>query len=423
MECEPLPCLRELVRAGNLEITQILSPPRTLSTILEIALAQSADAQVHEPFRLIARKKDIALGYDTILAKVRELQQTHTGPLRIVVKDIAESTPPEWQAWMPLVQHFIFIVREPLLQTHSLVQVSARQALSRRRPRQIARTVWRAFRAGCSPSLFRLAEQQAHDLLHPLLGCRTRPDAERMRRVLPAAQQSAFIFNDVSYRLLLSALDAVEEHVRTSPTKTLVVLNGLGLKMAPARTLERITRACGWSAIPSTIWTRGVGDQFSDRHPLDGVDARGVTNSLWHRRAVMSHGIDAIDPQRDAPPPLRWFPPRLQDQICRQGLPAYMRILLHQRVVSLPTAEELVAPLSGTSSGERLEDVNPVAAYATAAALTMRSRERRSVTSLDDLRARLRGRRDQHFGPAFDVIDASVAGGHDDGRPPTPVGH
>jgi hypothetical protein len=418
--CDSLQRLRNLVREGKLEITQILSPPRSMSTILEIALAQSADAQVHEPFRVMAGKKDVVQACDTILAKVRELSRTNTGPHRIVVKDIAEFTPLEWQAWMPLVQHFVFIVREPLLQTHSLMQVSARYALSRHLPRQIAKTVWRALRAGCPTSLVGLAEQQAHNLLHPVFGCRARPDAEQMRRALPAIQQSVFTLNDNSYRILISTMNAVEEHVRTLPTKTLVVLEGLGLKMAPARTLERITTTFGWSGTPATPWTEGVGNRFYDRYPIGGVDENGVTNSLWHRRAALSHRIDPIDPQQDAPPTLRWFPALLQDQICRQGLPTYMRILMHPKVVSLPTAEELVAPLSGITSGARLEDINPVATYATAATLKKRNLESRRLRVLDDLQSRLRESYGERFELAFDVIDATVEGGHD-GRRPAPL--
>jgi hypothetical protein len=409
VECDALKNLRHLVSEGKLEITQILSPPRTLSTILEIALAQSVDGQIHEPFRIMAKKKDLIRGYDTIYTKVKALGHTHKGPIRIVVKDIAEFTPPEWQVWMPLVQNFAFIIREPLLQTRSLINISAMQALSRHRPHHIAGTLLRAIRSDRSISMLTLAEQQAYELLQSIFGYEGKAKTERISSILPCIEQSVFDFNDVSYRLFLSAMESVEDHLLTSPLKHLIVLDGLGLKMAPARTLEKITRTFGWNATPITKWTTGVGSSFYDRNPIQGVDEHGVTNSPWHRRAAMSNRIDPIDPLQDSPPPLSWFTALLRDQICRHSLPTYMRVLLHPSVVSLPTEDELEAPLRGLSSGDRLEDINPVATYATASALRVRSIDNRSRTTLNNLQIRLRSRFDKLYSTAFDVIDAIVA--------------
>ena len=86
-----------------------------------------------------------------------------------------------------------------------------------------------------------------------------------------------------------------------------------------------------------------------------------------------------------------------------------MRVLLHPSMVSLPTADELEAPLRGLSSGDRLEDINPVATYATASALRVRSIDNQSRTTLDNLQTRLRSRFDKLYSIAFDVIDAIVA--------------
>lgn len=419
MECDALKNLRDLVSKGELEITQILSPPRTLSTILEIALAQSVDGQIHEPFRIMAKKKDLIRGYDTIYTRVKALGHPYKGPIRIVVKDIAEFTPQEWQTWMPLVQNFAFIIREPLLQTRSLINVSAVQALSRHRPHHIVGTLLRAMRNDRSINLFTLAKQQTYELLQSIFGyeAKAKTKAERINRIIPCIEQSVFDFNDVSYRLFLSAMESVEDHLLTSPRKRMIVLDGLGLKMAPARTLEKITRTFGWNATPIKKWTNGVGDRFYDRNPIQGVDEHGVTNSPWHRRAAMSNRIDPIDPLQDAPPPLCWFTALLRDQICRHSLPTYMRVLLHPSVMSLPTIEELEAPLRGLSSVYRLEDINPVATYATASALKVRSIDSQSRTTLDNLQTRLRSRFNKFYSIAFDVIDAIVVGVKGDNDP------
>jgi|GEM_PF-3125461 len=401
--------LQQLVSQGNLEITHILSPPRTMSTILEVALTEAVHGQIHEPFRKITKRNNIQRGFETILARVEELHQIHAGPIQIVVKDIAEFTPEQWRVWMPLVQNYVFIVREPHLQTRSLIKLSAIQALSPKNPFQIARTQLRGILSERSLGRFFLTTLQALEFVRSKLTADVQTGEEKIRNTLPYIENAILSFNRDTYRSLSHYLESVEEHLLESPHKNLIIVHGLGLKMIPAETLGRIADVLGWKDLPALGWSKSVGRKFYDQNPIGGIDKQGVINSPWHRRAATSDHIDRIDPIRDAPPPLAWFPALIGELICTECLPVYTKFLLHPAVVSLPSQDQLMAPLEGLVGGERLEDINPVVAYATAAALKVRAPDIHGQKKLDELQLSLRRRFAELHGKAFDIIDRTVA--------------
>lgn len=409
MAANTLHKLRQLVSQGHLQITHILAPPRTMSTILEVALSQAVHSQIHEPFRKITKRKNIQRGFETILLRVEELRQMHAGPIQIVIKDISEFTPAEWAAWMPLVQNFVFVVREPHLQTRSLIKLSAIQALSPKNPSEIVKIQLKGILQERSFGRFFLARQQANDFFRSKFTGVVKPREECIQDAFPHLESAVLNFNRDTYRMLLHYLEAVEEHLLDSPHKKLVIVDGLGLKMEPVITLGRIADRFGWDDVAVLGWSKSVGGLFYDRDAAGAVNVRRAINNPWNRRAVSSDRIDKIQAVEDAPAPLAWFPTSIGKLICTDLLPIYMRFLMHPSVVSLPSRDQLTSPLQGLAGKETLGDINPVAAYAAAAVLNIRAEDIGSQETLDELRLKLRGRFAEWHGRAFDIIDQAVA--------------
>ncbi len=408
MAANTLHKLRQLVSQGHLQITHILAPPRTMSTILEVALSQAVHSQIHEPFRKITKRKNTQRGFETILLRVEELRQMHAGPIQIVIKDISEFTPEEWATWMPMVQNFVFVVREPHLQTRSLIKLSVIQALSSKTLSELVRILRLGILHERSLGRLFLARQQALEFLRLKFTGAVKTEEERIQDALPHIESGILSLNRGTYRLLLHYLQAVEEHLLDSPHKKLVIVDGLGLKMEPAITLGRIADRFGWGNLAVLGWSKSVGGLFYDRDADGGDNKQRAIKNSWNRRAVSSTRIDKIDVLQDAPAPLAWFPTSIQELICSDLLPIYMQFLMHPSVVSLPSQDQLTSPLQGLTGKVTLGDINPVAAYAAAAVLNIRAEVIGSQEALDELRLRLRGRFVEWHGQAFDIIDQAV---------------
>ncbi len=123
--------LSESIANGNLEIYHVIAPPRNSSTAVERALSNSPDihAQINDPWCIYDTDRE-AQTYDYILRRFQDAQtQTRTNPIRIVIKDIADYIPPgdAWQRMTSIVRHTIFLIREPLLATESLMRIMAKE--------------------------------------------------------------------------------------------------------------------------------------------------------------------------------------------------------------------------------------------------------------------------------------------------------
>ncbi|MEM7538684.1 MAG: hypothetical protein AAF639_41355 [Chloroflexota bacterium] len=115
--------LQQYKDSGQLAIYYIDAPPRTAGSALHRAIAQATDADAYEPFHIPPNA--FMKGLEGIHAQVEAALARPARPdkpVRIVVKEIARYlNEEEWQQWSQLVDHFVFVVRDPLLQLYSMV--------------------------------------------------------------------------------------------------------------------------------------------------------------------------------------------------------------------------------------------------------------------------------------------------------------
>ncbi len=131
--------LQKLVQSGALQITWIDSIARSNSTALEIALTESPDyqGQINEPYRqthnMLRKTGDTSDALNETARFILEQGFTRWGlehasettPVRIVIKDMADAIPEEdWQHIRPLIKNSITLIRDPLKQIGSLVELS-----------------------------------------------------------------------------------------------------------------------------------------------------------------------------------------------------------------------------------------------------------------------------------------------------------
>ena len=113
--------LMQMVKDGSLDVIYVISPPRTFSTVMEIALTELGDGQIHEPFHKRSRKtfnEGCKLIYDRVLWLQNKLDRRN---IRLIIKDLSKSlSEDDWKKLQKLAQRFVFTVREPSRQLFSL---------------------------------------------------------------------------------------------------------------------------------------------------------------------------------------------------------------------------------------------------------------------------------------------------------------
>lgn len=319
--------LTNFVNQGDLEITQILSPPRTLSTVLSIALTEIADGQVHEPLN-DRRRNSFNEGCQLIIDRVEELRGENRteGALHLIVKDLAKHvTPEEWQELKRLAHQLVFVVREPSLQIFSLIRRRVTGAI-----------------LGYNSS------NVSDDKVFDNLG---------------VVSQEAWIDNSWSnLELFLNDVEVTEG----LPEKT-VIVSELSLRLDPIGTMRRMSEKFGWLPFNEKLaggWTKAVGSKFY-HPPFKGqdpeLDSEGIILSGWINQAVRNTSFLPLNKSRDQPIPINRYPQRTKEYILDQIFPVYVRMLLHPLNISYPSWEVLVHPV--TSEGDTLGDINPIETY------------------------------------------------------------
>jgi len=383
--------LQDLVEKGELEITHILAPPRTMSTIYErgLAEAEKVHGQLHEPF-LKQKVKGFEEGCDFVLQRVEELQERHASeaPIRLVLKDIADSfSEAEWKQWQPLIQNFSVIVREPHLQLYSLMKSSVKRVSDTMNPVVMLDIMAQYIQSDKGADVGYLQHQVIEyfrDLaqLTPLADGRWQYTDEHILQSIPMVEAFVLDFNTHAYDLLSHHVASFEQHAQEHPGKQFAYITALGLK----NNHQLLTNLADYL---------GLGDVHEGQWVSEYVDIGdiGKGDTSWHTDAKQSVGLRDLSPKADVPKVTDWFPQNMRQFLLAEALPAYINILCNNHM-HLPKASQRAA----------IAAVNPIGGYA----MAMAARQRRldgleSEEELEHLR-----NNNPSFKAAFDAIDKTI---------------
>ncbi|WP_373235234.1 hypothetical protein, partial [Mycobacterium marinum] len=123
--------LRGMVGTAELDFVHIVAPPRSCSTALERALSNSPDIdmQINDPWSIYDSDRERQT-YDYILKRITARRRPPSiRPFRVLVKSIADYIAPgeQWDRMTNLCAYTIFLVRQPLLSTESMMRIMAKE--------------------------------------------------------------------------------------------------------------------------------------------------------------------------------------------------------------------------------------------------------------------------------------------------------
>lgn len=320
--------LKALVKNGELEILYIMSPPRTLSTVLEIALAEYGDGQIHEPFHR-RNRTDFNDGCRIVYQRVVELQgQLNRKNIKIVLKDISKYiTPEEWKQLVELADRFVFTLREP------------------------------------SRQIFSLASRYANDVD----GLEDDLNYQQIIANLPKIP-----FEDLAanyWENLLALLNITEEHLaktnETSKQKYLAIISGATFKYDAEDSIKKLLVQLELTVDPNKVlkgWKVGSGENFFKPNAIMSgiIEDKDIRKGPWLGRAINSSSFSSIDSKQDAPQDINIYDDHLQDYFLKNILPAFVKMYLDENNICKPDISVVTGKDFVKSD---LAMANPIEAY------------------------------------------------------------
>lgn len=285
--------VESLVRSQELVVDYVLSPVRTISTAMSIALAQIADGQIQEPFHPM-RSMTVDEGMAIIFQRYRDLTNNvgrdKEYPIRLVVKDIIKyCDEPRWQAMNVISNNFVTTIREP------------------------------------SACLWSLLTRRANDLVE--FGSDGLNRAEIKAKLIEISEEK---WSDQSWVRLPEMISMLVE-----AGKKVSIVSGGALKSDPSMVLQGMCLKHGWRFQPQMVngWDSGVAGKFFNPLPKYApstyrvVEDQGdrVRTAYW-ARAVESKGIDQLRFSSDGWVLPEEFLPSMRKHLLMTLYPSYVRL-------------------------------------------------------------------------------------------------
>jgi len=321
--------LKQLVSTGELEILYIISPPRTLSTVFEIALSEYGNGQIHEPFHQ-RRRKDFNDGCRIVYERIIQLQQQFKNqPAKIVIKDLSKFIgPEEWEQLVNLANRFIFVIREP------------------------------------SGQIFSMASRYANDL--------DDYDVDKLNYQQILANLPRIPFEDLAlnyWENLLRLLNITEEYLIKSMNeprqKYLAIISSITFRYDPLDSIKKLLKHFNLDIDPVKIlkdWKVGSGENFfRPKYIVNDTDKdKEFRKGAWLGYAINSCSFDSLDPKHDAPKDIDIYDDQLQNYFLTNILPVFIEMYLNKNNICKPNADFV---LSESFIESTLPKSNPIESY------------------------------------------------------------
>ncbi|NBO18483.1 MAG: hypothetical protein EBV03_04505 [Proteobacteria bacterium] len=446
--------VKEKIAQDGVRIIGMISPPRVVSTALEIALAESpdVDGQINEPFHLSVTKPDEnglsreERAYADILRRIEETQaRTGRKNVTLVMKEMAKNIAPgdQFTRWVDITDKHIVLVRNPLSNTESIIRKVS--DIIEERPDLVNFNLndhaadkgyhdksgmgkhWQALVEHAKESLdyrplgpalaqffpssnlyrFDPPMQQAYlnhatdevarkagsGSLNEFAQQAGFPDWKTMRQQQPDTNAYKPIL-DVMFAFRNAGWESLHEHRPHLHDR--IVVDSTVLRSDPDRAMSAISDYLGIRFDPKMVsgWERASGSNFDRGHEKKG-------SSTFIYKAVNSTGFNK--PQ-EKPMPVDRFPEQFQPYLLQVAIPAYISTLQDPHRIG-PTSKSSIEDLLDdmVMPGIKLRDRDPVFAYAVTAVDKGMSHEEKAPM----LKA-IRAAHAKEYGDAFDAIDKSI---------------
>jgi len=306
--------LQQLVKQKRLEIIYVIAPPRTMSTVIHIALTQSCDGQIMEPFNL--KKRDgFNEGCQLILNRVNQIfDEKGRWPIRLVIKDIAKNIKfKEWQSIKNIFSYCVFTVREPTLSLSSLL-------------------------------IRRANDYDSNELSYSAV----------IRR---AESLSKEYWHDISWRKIDRFLTDVEEEFNYRFPVS--IISSLSLCLDPIGTMRKLSVKFGWKPFNHQLvkdWQKAIGTDiysppYINQDPI--TYKKRFFRNTWIKKAIWSTSFKPLDQAQDSPRDIGQWPKKMQKYLLEEVLPVYVRFVGHDFNDSRPPIRKV----------NKLIKINPLEAY------------------------------------------------------------
>lgn len=318
--------LEYLVSSGQLEILYIISPPRTFSTVLEIALAEYGHGQIHEPFHK-RRRVDFNDGCRIVHDRFLKLSnENKERPVKLVIKDLSKFVnPDEWKTLIKLAKNFVFTIREP------------------------------------SRQIFSMASRYANDL--------DNYDVDNLTHEQILINLPRIPFEDLAFGYwenLLELFNITKDHVPPfKGAKNLVVVSGATFRYNILDSLSKLVEHLNLDVDPNKLlknWTVGTGSNFYRPEYIVNKQTGDETffRGAWLGPALSSTTFQELNPKHDFPKDIDIYDNHLQRYFLDNILPVYVRMYLDDRHVCKP---DIRVVTNMTFSNSLLVKSSPIEAY------------------------------------------------------------
>ena len=378
---DPYEELKRLVDNGRLSILYIDAPPRTVSSAFFRSLAQIVPACAYEPFHFSSH--GFEKGLEVLLERAKEAGVYNTDtpkPIRLVAKEIARYLPPDsWGKWVPLVDHFIAIIRDPHVQLHSLVKRAANDMFYGK--------------YGASG----LSDEQVWRL------------AEKIGNIFKeggsiAGRPVSGDFDRTSWRSLSEHLATLDAHLHDNLQKRATVVDGFLLRSMPHAVMSELVEQLGIRCDAEMLQKSVSGWNANATAPIKRPDCDD--DDAYRTRVNASTGYE---PPLEETPPLRMFPAVFQDHLKHIALPIYVDFLRRPCRVGPRSPQALSFLFKHKIGNVTLAERNPVTAYALLASLNEEMLENSEQHKLAEQLEGLSKQFPDHTA-AFRIIDEVISG-------------
>jgi hypothetical protein len=342
--------LKELAKNGHLEILYIVSPPRTLSTILEICLSEYGDGQIHEPFHK-RRRLDFNDGcriiYERYLYLSDKLNKKH---IKLVIKDLSKFVKlDEWQMLLEISNRFVFTVREP------------------------------------SRQIFSVASRYANDL--------DNYDVDNLSYEQILSNLDRIPFEDLAdkyWRNLQYLFDATVEHLnsRVGKNKCVAIVSGITFRHDVADSITKLLLQLNIKlALDKFIGNWSVGSSKNFYRPeyiINNTDKdKDFRNGAWLGSALNSTEFNKLNLEDDSPVDIGIYDKKLQNYFLTDILPVYVDMYFNKYNVCKPSIEFVFGHAFENSD---LFRINPIESLLLNNSFTPISESQKIIKESNDIR-------------------------------------
>lgn len=262
--------------------------PRSMSTALEIALTEICDIQINEVFNRGTSDIEISA---KVLLQMLERRDLGNSKLAVVSKNIAsEIQINDFIDWVNICDLVIFTIRDPLLQTISLIERIGNDFL---------------------------VQRGANDL-----------SFEDLTRFGPEIDH---IFAN-KYAFKRNSWEHILEHLKLVKTRNdqYVILDGTLLSFFPSIHLAKISSMIGRKFSDSSIsnWHKASQKKFFNPNHYDSdLDEQGISRNAWIRKAHSSTKFIQDSRKSVKTQIMQEFFPKIAHYLEKVGYPAYKTLV------------------------------------------------------------------------------------------------